>query len=133
MLKSSVDFDISKSDIFSISMSLSDAIKGKNSFFNRSTSCLFGLAAAGLKNAYHSVGNSCLRLKMRLSGNCALIAKELRQFDYDSISDAVMHMRHTAREDAGTFRNNAVDYLKSTIAAPRLEFGFLRSCQIQTI
>lgn len=53
-------------------------------------------------------------------------AKELRQFDYDSISDVVMHMRYTAREDAGTFRNNAVDYLKSTIAAISAQFPLRR-------
>ncbi len=38
--------------------------------------------------------------------------KPLRQFDYDSISDAVLHVKYTAREDAGAFKNGAVAHLR---------------------
>jgi hypothetical protein len=44
--------------------------------------------------------------------------KELRQFDYDSISDVIMHMRYTAREDAGLFKDAAVAHLTAVIASP---------------
>lgn len=53
-------------------------------------------------------------------------SKELRQFDYDSISDVVMHMKYTAREDAGTFKNSAVSYLRSVIAAVSEQFPLRR-------
>ncbi|MDF2866749.1 MAG: 5-hydroxyisourate hydrolase, partial [Gammaproteobacteria bacterium] len=38
--------------------------------------------------------------------------KPLRQFDYDSISDTILHIRYTAREDAGIFKNNAISHLR---------------------
>jgi hypothetical protein len=38
---------------------------------------------------------------------------DLRQFDYSTISDVILHINYTAREDAGLFRENAVDYLKN--------------------
>jgi len=48
----------------------------------------------------------------------------LRQFDYGSISDAVVHVKYTAREDAGVFKNGAVthlrDYLSRDGTAPSL-------------
>jgi hypothetical protein len=37
--------------------------------------------------------------------------KPLRQFDYDTISDAILHIKYTAREDAGPFRTRAVQHL----------------------
>jgi hypothetical protein len=37
--------------------------------------------------------------------------KPLRQFDYSTISDAILHVKYTAREDAGTFKNGAVAHL----------------------
>ena len=37
--------------------------------------------------------------------------KLLRQFDYSSISDAILHVKYTAREDAGSFKNGAVTHL----------------------
>jgi hypothetical protein len=40
---------------------------------------------------------------------------ELRQFDYASISDVLLHLRYTAREDAGLFKQKAVDYLQSLL------------------
>lgn len=38
--------------------------------------------------------------------------RALRQFDYDTISDAILHIRYTAREDAGAFKNGAVAHLR---------------------
>jgi hypothetical protein len=42
--------------------------------------------------------------------------KELRQFDYDSISDVIVHMKLTAREDVGPFKQGAVDHLKDVVS-----------------
>jgi hypothetical protein len=41
--------------------------------------------------------------------------KELRQFDYDSISDVILHMKYTAREDVGQFKQDAVVHLTTVI------------------
>ena len=38
--------------------------------------------------------------------------KPLRQFDYGTISDAILHIKYTAREDAGPFKNGAVKHLR---------------------
>jgi hypothetical protein len=38
--------------------------------------------------------------------------RPLRQFDYASIADAVVHIRYTARDDAGAFKNSAIAYLR---------------------
>ena len=40
---------------------------------------------------------------------------DLRMFDYNSISDVIMTVRYTAREDAGPFKNLVVAYLKNLI------------------
>lgn len=53
-------------------------------------------------------------------------SKKLRQFDYDSISDVIMHMKYTAREDAGAFKNSAVSYLSSVISAVSEQFPLSR-------
>jgi hypothetical protein len=37
----------------------------------------------------------------------------LRQFDYQTISDVVIHLNYTAREDAGQFKQKTVEYLKN--------------------
>lgn len=37
---------------------------------------------------------------------------DLRQFDYSTISDVILHINYTAREDAGLFREKVVAYLK---------------------
>ncbi len=37
--------------------------------------------------------------------------EDLRQFDYATISDVVIHLNYTAREDAGSFRDAAIEYL----------------------
>ncbi len=39
--------------------------------------------------------------------------KDLRQFDYSTISDVIIHLNYTAREDAGLFRNKALEYIKN--------------------
>jgi len=39
----------------------------------------------------------------------------LRQFPYDTISDVILHVRYTSREDTGTFKQNAVDHLKNDV------------------
>lgn len=41
----------------------------------------------------------------------------MRQFDYDSISDVIVHMRYTTREDAGPFKEQAVTHLQKIITA----------------
>jgi hypothetical protein len=41
--------------------------------------------------------------------------RELRQFDYSTIADVILHVRYTAREDAGEFRKSAVDHLLTEI------------------
>ena len=37
--------------------------------------------------------------------------KALRQFDYSTISDSILHVKYTAREDAGEFKDEAVAHL----------------------
>ncbi len=38
--------------------------------------------------------------------------KSLRQFDYNTISDAILHISYTAREDVGGFKTGAVENLR---------------------
>jgi hypothetical protein len=40
---------------------------------------------------------------------------DIRQFDYDSISDVILHIRYTSREGGGLLRKGAVDNLKELI------------------
>ena len=42
-------------------------------------------------------------------------SKATRQFDYDTISDVILHVRYTAREGGGLLRDGAVDNLKTAI------------------
>ena len=42
--------------------------------------------------------------------------RPLRQFDYSSITDAVLHVRYTAREDAGVFKNGAIAHLRQYLS-----------------
>src|SRR6185295_9961365 len=42
---------------------------------------------------------------------------EFRQFDYDTISDVVLHIKYTAREGGVTLRNAAVASLKQQLMA----------------
>ncbi len=44
---------------------------------------------------------------------------EPRQFDYDSISDVILHLRYTAREGGGLLRNGALANLKAGIEEAR--------------
>jgi hypothetical protein len=41
------------------------------------------------------------------------LGKSLRQFDYSTISDAILHIRYTAREDAGPFKAGAIANLRA--------------------
>ena len=41
--------------------------------------------------------------------------KELRQFDYSTISDVILHLKFTARENGGMFKEKAVAYIKDFI------------------
>jgi hypothetical protein len=40
---------------------------------------------------------------------------DVRQFDYDTIADVILHLRYTAREGGGLLRNGAVANLKTRI------------------
>jgi len=42
---------------------------------------------------------------------------DLRQFNYDTISDVILHLRYTAREGGAVLRNGAVTNLKTCIEA----------------
>ena len=56
--------------------------------------------------------------------------KPLRQFDYGTITDAVVHIRYMAREDAGPFKNEAIkhlrDYFEKEGAVPSVRLFNLR-------
>lgn len=41
--------------------------------------------------------------------------KELRQFDFSSISDIIIHLNYTSREAGGTFKHKAIEHLKDFI------------------
>ncbi|MGA2841902.1 MAG: neuraminidase-like domain-containing protein [Steroidobacteraceae bacterium] len=43
--------------------------------------------------------------------------RSLRQFDYDTISDVVLHMHYTAREDAGQLKQSAIGHLRQVLSA----------------
>ncbi len=38
--------------------------------------------------------------------------QELRQFDYSTISDVILHLKYTARESGGQFKKKAATYIK---------------------
>jgi hypothetical protein len=40
----------------------------------------------------------------------------LRQFNYSTITDVLLHIKYTAREDAGLFKHSAVDRLRDYLA-----------------
>jgi hypothetical protein len=40
---------------------------------------------------------------------------DVRQFDYDTISDVILHLRYTAREGGGLLKNGAIAHLKQQI------------------
>ncbi len=39
--------------------------------------------------------------------------RSLRQFDYNTIADAILHIKYTSREDAGAFKTKAINHLRS--------------------
>ncbi len=41
------------------------------------------------------------------------LGRDLRPFDYGTISDVVMHVRYTAREDTGEFKSKAINNLRA--------------------
>ena len=41
------------------------------------------------------------------------------QFDYETISDVIMHMRYTGREGGGLLRNTAIEHNKALIASAK--------------
>jgi Tc toxin complex TcA C-terminal TcB-binding domain/ABC toxin N-terminal region/Neuraminidase-like domain/Carboxypeptidase regulatory-like domain/Putative peptidoglycan binding domain/Salmonella virulence plasmid 28.1kDa A protein len=41
--------------------------------------------------------------------------RPLRQFDYGTITDVIMHIKYTAREDAGVFKNDAIAHLRESL------------------
>jgi hypothetical protein len=51
--------------------------------------------------------------------------RPLRQFDYSSISDAVMHIKYTAREDMGPLKNAAITHLRNHLQEPGTTPGVL--------
>ena len=53
-----------------------------------------------------------LELFSDLPSNNPDYGKPLRQFDYGTISDAILHVKYTAREDAGPFKNEAIKHLR---------------------
>lgn len=56
--------------------------------------------------------------------------RTLRQYDYRTITDAVLHVKYTAREDAGPFKNSAVtnlrDFFSQDDSSPGLRMFNLR-------
>lgn len=43
------------------------------------------------------------------------LPKDFRQFDYDTISDVVLHLRYTAREGGEPLKNHAVTELQNAL------------------
>jgi hypothetical protein len=43
------------------------------------------------------------------------LPKEFKQFDYDSISDVILHLRYTAREVGKALRDAAVNQLQDAV------------------
>src|SRR5207247_3876725 len=44
------------------------------------------------------------------------LPNEVRQFDYDTIADVIIHVRYTAREGGGVLKQKATDKLQALIA-----------------
>jgi hypothetical protein len=43
---------------------------------------------------------------------------DLRQFDYDTVSDVILQFRYTAKESGGLFKENAVTYIRGFVTNP---------------
>ena len=41
--------------------------------------------------------------------------RSLRQFDYDTLSDVILHLRYTTREDAGQFKDAEIDTMAQSL------------------
>ena len=58
--------------------------------------------------------------------------KDLRQFDYATIADVILHLKYTARESSGSFKEDAIKHLKNHLeqndnnAAPSLRMFNLK-------
>jgi receptor-binding and translocation channel-forming TcA subunit of Tc toxin len=50
----------------------------------------------------------------------------LRSFAYETISDVIVHVRYTAREDAGIFKMNAIAHLKDVLAGNEPQLPLFR-------
>lgn len=51
--------------------------------------------------------------KLELNGKYQIDSRkyDFSQFDYETISDVILHVKYTAREDAGKFKKDALDHL----------------------
>lgn len=69
-------------------------------------------------------------LELFNDNNSPDFGKALRQFDYSTITDAILHIKYMAREDAGAFKNGAIahlgDYFGQDGATPSLRMFNLR-------
>ncbi|MDZ8263102.1 neuraminidase-like domain-containing protein [Nostoc sp. ChiQUE01b] len=69
-------------------------------------------------------------LELFNDNNSEDFGKALRQFDYSTITDAILHIKYTAREDVGTFKNGAIahlrDYFSQDGATPSVRMFNLR-------
>ena len=77
-----------------------------------------------------AVSQWSLELFHDLPNNNPDFGKPLRQFDYNTITDAILHIKYTAREDAGSFKNGAISHLREYFsqdgATPSLRMFNLR-------
>lgn len=62
--------------------------------------------------------------KVEIDGETKIV--DISQFDYDTITDVLLHLRYTAREDAGQFRQKAVQHLQNVIAQANQEMPLAR-------
>ena len=63
-----------------------------------------------------AIGEWSLELFNDHSSNNPDFGKPLRQFDYDTITDVILHCKYTAREDAGAFKNAVISHLREYFA-----------------
>lgn len=59
-----------------------------------------------------TISSWSLELFNDLASNNPDYGKPLRQFDYNTISDAILHIKYTSKEDAGPFKNGAITHLR---------------------
>jgi hypothetical protein len=55
------------------------------------------------------------------------LPKDFRQFDYDTISDIVMHMRYTAREGGEVLKEEAIEEIRSLLIEAPAEISLIRA------